>query len=169
MALRISVWNSKELQAALSALNVLDRDTLGHIRRETKAMAQSEWKEAVAATADTRLEQRVLASTARATASNQNVTLKSAHIGRSLSGGAKPSEIYHAVEFGASQSKVETYQRRSKNGGTHQVKRHTTRQLRPRNRKGYAVYPAAAQIIPRLASLWVQTITRGIHEAFEGR
>lgn len=169
MALRINVYGSRELQAILSAMRVLDRDTKGHIRRETKAIADTEWRRAVAERAGTRLEQRVLASTARATASDQNVTLKSAHIGRSLSGGLKPSEHYAAVEFGANRGSYTTYTRRSQRGGTHKVKRRTANQLRNRNRDGYAVYPAAAEIIPRIASLWVQTVTRGIHEAFERR
>lgn len=170
MALRISVWNSRELRAVLSALGSLDREVQGHIRRETKSMAETAWKQAVAERASTRLEQRVLASTARAQASNQNVMLRSAHIGRSLSGGLKPSEHYHAVEFGSGRrGSYDTYTRRSKRGGTHQVRRRTTNQLRNRNRDGYAVYPAAAELIPRIASLWVQTTMRAIHEAFERR
>lgn len=168
MALRISVWRSPELRAALSALRVLDRDVKRHIRRETKAMVDTEWRRAVAERADTRLAQRVLASTARAQVSDQNVMLRSAHIGRSLSGGLKPSEHYGAVEFGSGLTR-KTYTRRSKNGGTHKVTRTIGRAFPPPNREGWTVYPAAAEIIPRIASLWVQTITRGIYEAFERR
>lgn len=170
MALRISVYGSRELQAVLSAMRALDRDTKGHLRRETKRMAEAEWQRAVAEHANTKLEQRVLASTARAAASDRNVTLKSAAIGRSLSGGLKPSEHYAAVEFGSgNRGTYTTYTRRSRRGGTHKVKRRAANQLRNRNSNGYVVYPAAANIIPRIASLWVQTFVRGIHEAFEGR
>ena len=34
---------------------------------------------------------------------------------------------------------------------------------------GYVVYPAAAEAIPRIASLWVQTAVRTLHELVEGR
>lgn len=168
MATRISVFNSRELQAVLVAMKALDRDTKKHIRRELKSMAEPEWKEAVAANAEGRLEQRVLASTARVAVSDQNVQLKSAAIGRSMSGGAKPSEIYGPVEFGSGLRKT-TYSRRSKNGGSHKVTRTTGRQFRPPTRSGWVVYPAAARLIPRIAALYVQTLVRGVHEAFESR
>lgn len=166
--MRISVLSSRELQATLVALKSLDRDTRGHIRRELKSMAAPEWKQAVAERARTRLQQRVLASTARVAVSDQNVTLKAAHIGRSLSGGGKPSELYGPAEFGAAPSKI-TYTRRSKRGGSHRVTRTSGTQFTAPNRSGNAVYPAAANIIPRFASLLVQTVVRGMHDAFEGK
>lgn len=167
--LRISVHGSKQLQAIILAMKVLDRETKKILRRETKAMVDPEWRKAVTEHASTRLEHRVLADTARVRVSDQNVTLSSATVGRSLSGGLKPSTHYYLPEFGADRSQERTYDARSRKGTAYQVTRHTTRQFRPRNRKGYVVYPAAADIIPRIAALWTQTIVRGIHEAFEKR
>jgi hypothetical protein len=37
----------------------------------------------------------------------------------------------------------------------------------PNRRGGYVIYPAANAAIPRVASLWVQTARRTIHEALE--
>lgn len=166
--MRISIFASKELQAVAGAMRSLDRETKKRIRQETKDMAAKEWAREVAETASTRLEHRVLVKTARVRVSDQNVSLSSASIGRSLSGGLKPSESFAAVEFGADQKKV-TYTARSRRGRSFRVTRNTRGQLRPRNSKGYVVYPAAANIIPRIASLWVQTVMRTTYEALEGR
>jgi hypothetical protein len=166
---RISVWESKELQALLLALRGFDRDLKREIRARTKAVAQPAWQKAVAERADSVLESRVLASTARVAVSDQNVTLKSAAIGRSLKGGLRPSDSYAAVEFGADRNAKVTYDRKSPKGNTHKVTRRTRLQLRSRNRKGYVVFPAAAEVIPRLAALWVQTTIRTFYETIEKR
>lgn len=154
--MRISVFASKELQAIVPLLKSFDVNLRREIRRSTKTVAQPAWQEEVRGNVNTRLETRVLADTARVSVSDQNVMLQSANVGRALSGGAKPSEIYHSAEFGADQNFV-------RNG------RHTRRQFKPRNLKGYVVYPAAARLIPRLASLWVQTTIRTAYESFEGK
>lgn len=167
--MRISVFDSKELQAILLALRGFDRELKKQIRQQTKKVAEPEWQKAVNEHASTRLEHRILASTARVQVSDQNVMLRSAHIGKSISGGLKPSEAWPAVEFGGNQSKVGKYQTRSRKGTVYTATRHTARQLRPRNPKGYVVFPAAAQVIPRMAALWAQTLVRTFHEMTEGK
>lgn len=165
--MRISVLNSSKLQATLLALRGFDRNMQGQVRRATKEIGQPEWQAAVRSEASTRLEQRGLADTARVAVSNQNVTLKSAAVGRPLSrGGARPSEVSSAVEFGAAENRV-TYMAMSKRGKRFRVTRNTHAQFKPVNRKGYAVYPAAAGIIPRFAALWTQTVVRTFYETWE--
>lgn len=158
-----------KLLAATIALRTLDRDNRKVIRQQTKAVAGPIWTEAVMGKVSTRLESRVLGSTARVTVSDQNVMLQSARIGRSLTGGAKPADIVAGAEFGSNQGTRRGYTATSRRGRRFTVTRRTQAQFRPRNRKGYVVYPAAAEVIPRIAALWVQTIVRGVHEAFEGR
>lgn len=167
--MRISVYSSKELQAIIVAMKALDRDTAKQIRAQTKKVVAPAWQKAVAENAASRLESRVLVNTARVRVTDQNVTLTSATIGRKLSGGLLPSRDYFAAEFGADQSKKTTYQATSKKGKRYSVTRRTTQQLRPRKQSGYVVYPAIAEIIPRIAALWTQTTVRGLHEAFEKR
>ncbi len=165
--MRISVWESKELQALILALRGFDRDLKKEIRQRTKAVAQPAWQQAVSKKAGTTLEQKVLADTARVQVSDQNVMLRSAGVGRSLAGGAKPSEIYGGVEFGADRGARASYRRRSKKGNEHSVTRRTRTQFLPRKRTGYVVFPAAAEVIPRLAALWAQTAVRTFHETIE--
>lgn len=165
--LRISAHSSRQLQAIILAGKQLDRETRAEIRRQTRTMVRPEWEKAVREHAATRLEHRVLGSSARVAVSDQNVQLQAARVGRALAGGVKPSDIWAPVEFGAPRGQRTSYTGR-RGGTSFPVKnRRTTQQLRPVKRTGYVIYPSAADIIPRIASLWVQTAVRGLHEAFE--
>ncbi len=166
--MRLDVTKSRELQAALLAIRSLDRTLAKTIRQHTKRIAAPEWTRALTRRASTALEQRVLSATAVVTVSDQNVRAQSASKGRPLSGGLNPKTDFPAVEFGASDTPA-TYQRVSRKGKPHTVTRHTTKQLRPRNPKGYVFYPAAREMVPRLAALWVQTLVRTIATALEGK
>jgi len=163
--MRISVFASKEFAAAILALKAMDRDIAKETRKALKSVTDGQWREAVRGRVETALETRVLSDTARVAVSDQNITLKSAAVGRALSGGLKPSELAHSAEFGADRDFVRTVAARGKTGKPYD--RFTRRQFRPRNLKGRVVYPAAAKVIPRFAALFVQTVVRTTHEAFE--
>lgn len=164
----IDVRESRELLATIYAIRAVDKTLQKIIRRETKAIAQPEWKKALAERADTRLEHRALVDTAVTTISNQNVRMQSASKGRALSGGFQPKVDYHAAEYGADQSRQITYQRTTK-GNRHTVTRRLGNTLKSRNRRGYVFTPAAREMVPRLAALWVQTTVRTIATALEGK
>lgn len=169
--LRISVFDSKELQATILGIRAANKTVRAEIRRFTQAEVSPDWKTALAEHAETTLEHRVLADTSRVKVSDQNVTLSAATVGRPLSGkgSAKPADIARAVEFGANRNGTTTYSRRTRKGKTATVhNRHTRHQFRAQNRQGYVVYPSAAQMIPRYASLWVQTCIRTIMDAVDG-
>lgn len=167
--MRISVYTSNELQGLILRLKATDRETRKRIRQVTKAAAGPIWQQSLAEHVSTRLEAAVLVKTGRVRVSDQNVTLSAATIGRKLSGGLDPKQEYHEVEFGAvDREAYRRYEATSSRGRPYTVNRRTKRQLRARNRKGYVVYPAAAEAIPRLASLWVQTTVRTLHEQIEG-
>jgi hypothetical protein len=74
-----------------------------------------------------------------------------------------PKQDYAPAEFGANHKK-KAYRRKG-----HVVTRNTTAQFKPRNMKGYVFYPAAREMIPRLASLWVQTVVKTYADIFEGK
>lgn len=164
--LRIDVRSSRELQALILSVRQANKDVQRQIRQRTKPILQTEWKKALAEQAMTNVEHRVLVDSARVTVSNQNVKLKSAQLAKRLSGGARINEIFGAVEFGAGQELYVEYTG-NRRGKSFPVKRRVHQQFRHYKRRGYVVYPAAAQIIPRLASLWVQTAVRTFHEALE--
>lgn len=155
----------------LLAVRLADRAIQSQIRKQTKAIATPEWQRALAENAPAeRIQHRVMVSTGRLTASNQTVRISSATVGRRLTGGLEPKSMWWAIEFGASRTKRTTYTATSRLGKTFTVRnRATQNQLPLRRRKGYTFGPAASQMVPRIASLWVQTVVRTIAEAFEGK
>lgn len=167
--MRLDAKKSRELLATIYAIRSLDKTIAKMNRQETKRIAAPEWKRALAERADTRLEHRVLVDTSVVSVSNQNVRVQSASKGRPLTGGLAPKADYPAIEFGADRSRKTTYQRRGPSGRPHKVTRHTARGMKPRNGSGYVFFPAAREMIPRLASLWVQTTVRTIANALEGK
>ncbi|WP_341935514.1 hypothetical protein MRBLWO14_001166 [Microbacterium sp. LWO14-1.2] len=167
--MRLDVRASRELLAAIYAIRSLDRTIAKLNRQQTKRVAGPEWKKALSERADTRLEHRVIVDTAVVSVSDQNVRIQSAGKGRPLTGGFNPKTDYHATEFGADRDRRTTYRRKSRKGGTHEVTRRAATAMKPRNSSGYVFFPAAKEMIPRMARLWVQTTVRTIATAFEGK
>lgn len=168
--MRIDVRGSDELRDVFIALGAMDAPLRRYLRALTKSTLVKPWLSAIAAEASTPLERRVIAATAVIATSDQNIRIQAAGKGRALSGGLYPKLDYPAVEFGANRSKKSTYRRRAPGAGKiHSVTRRTARQMRPRQQGGYVFYPAASKMIPRLASLWVQTIVKGVSNIFDGK
>jgi hypothetical protein len=150
---RISVLVSKELLTLLQAVRVMPKEMTAEIRKHTRTVAEPVWREAVRGNVTTRLETRVLSDTARVSVSDSNVMLKSATVGKVAPG----------TEFGADPSATITT--RSRNGKVYKRRRGT--QFKPPRRRGYVVWSASSDVIPRIASLWVQTAIRTMHEVLE--
>lgn len=170
MALGIDIGKAPELQAAVLGLRRAEKDMQRLVRQQTQAKLLPEWQNVLAEHAETRLEHRILVQTGRVRMSNQNVRLSSATVGRKLSGGLSPKDGYGPVEFGADRSQVASYPATSRKGRAYRVRnRHTRNQLRPRRPNGYVFYPSVKAVVPRFASLWVQTVVRAFHEGIEGK
>ena len=161
--MRLDVRGSRELRDVILAINQSDREVQSAIRSYTKAELTRPWLEAINSRASSTLERRVISATATVAVSNQNIRIQSAAKGRKLSGGLQPKVDYPPVEWGAGKRKA-TYTRKG-----HRVTRNTTAQFKGPNRRGYVFYPAAREMIPRLASLWVQTVVKVYADIFEGR
>lgn len=154
--------------ATIYAVRALDKTLQKMVRQHIKAITAPEWKHSLARRANTKLERRVIVDTSAVAVSNQNIRLQSANKGRALSGGLSPKFAWHAPELGAVPAKA-TYTRRSRRGGTHSVTRTTGTQFKPRNSAGYVFFPAVREMVPRAASLMVQTVVRTIATALEGK
>ena len=146
MATRISVFNSKELQGTILLMKGAPREVAKEIRQRTKAMIDPVFREAIQKNASTKLEKE-LAVSARVAVSDQNVTLSVGSVGKKLSGGGTVKQLAPMIEFGATKR----------------------RQFGPRNRRGNVFFPTVAQVIPRVASLWVQTTIKTFYEILERR
>jgi hypothetical protein len=162
--MRIDVRGSQELQDIVLAINRSETAVKRAIRSYTKSELTRPWLEAINERASTTLERRVISATATVAVSDQNIRIQSAAKGRKLSGGLDPKNDYAPVEFGASREKVTSYRRKGA-----KVTRHTARQMKGRKAQGYVFYPAASEMIPRLAKLWVQSVVKIYGDIFDGK
>lgn len=170
MVVRVSATAVREVGALISAMKLLNRETAKYIRAEVKTNADPIVREALRGHAITRMQVRGIVDTTRVTVSDQNVQVKAG----AVRGGFKrldPRVSVRSMEFGSSGGRVATYQRRSKNGGTHTVhNRHTMRQFGPAAKKGNVFYPAIRDSMAhRIVALYVQTFLRTVYEAVEKR
>lgn len=157
------------LRAAVLALKIMPRQLRNDLNKEVRQLGNALWRPIVESNAQTEQDRLILAKGARVKPGNPLV-LSAASSKRPLSGGLIPNEDAGAFEFGpAMREKTTTYDRRNaRSSGTHAVTRRTRRQL-PRRSKGRVVYESAAEIMPRITSMWVQTIVRAIYNAHEGK
>lgn len=159
------------LRAVVLALKATDKATRSDISRETRTTLNGVWREAVAThAAGNKLDGLTFVKGARIAAGNPARAM-AATSRRALPGGGGFTPDIHgrALEFGADPNKVSTYSRKSRGGKSHSVSRHASRGLPARNRRGRVVYPAFAEVAPRMVSMWVQIAVRNIHKALEER
>lgn len=161
--MRIDVRGEKDLQTLIAALKNSEPDVRRSIRSYTKAEMTTPWLSAINERASTSLERRVIAGTATVAVSDQNIRIQSASKGRRLSGGLQPKRDFGPVEFGM-QPRRTAYTRKG-----HKVIRRVGTQFKAPRRQGYVFYPAAQEMIPRLASLWVQSAVKVYADIFEGK
>jgi hypothetical protein len=166
---RISAHVSPELRAMLTRIRELPAEVRKEIRVATKAEALPIWRESVAANVQSRAEGLAFGKTSRVAVTDRGVRLQAARIGKPLSGGLDVKTQWHALEFGGAPDVRRTVDMTSRKGKRYTVTRHTQRQLRARKRTGYVVFPAVADSVPRIMSLWMQTVARAGHEALEGK
>lgn len=160
--MRISVLVPGSPLAVLAhAMRGLDADVKREIGTRTKAPAAEMWRDELNQHVETRLQGAVARSGAVGV-TQQNVTLRAGGAG-ALSSGTPVSAITKATEFGMRAARL--IQTRSRKGKTYN--RRAGNAFGPPRRKGNTVYPAAGQVIVRIASLWVQTAHRTIHEFIE--
>jgi hypothetical protein len=153
------------LRAAALALKAADKGIRSDINKHTRATLNPIWRQAIAARANrSRMDQAVFGAGARIAAGNpaRAIAASSRRPLRSGDGGFVPNTDARSLEFGTDRGKRSTYDRKG-----HQVTRRTRTGLPARNRKGRVVYPAFADVAPRMVSLWVQIIVRNIHESLE--
>lgn len=158
----ISAFASKELQAVIVGMKGFDRPLAKFIRAQTKRVVGPAWVEAVQKRARSPLETATLGRTATVQVRDENVVLIAGGKGKLL---RQAPTLAKAAEFGAQRDFVGT----ATSTRGKKYRRKTQRQLPRFNRKGNVVYPAAANVIPRIAALWVQTSVRALHATFEGK
>lgn len=161
--MRLSVDGVPQLRAAVLALKAADRDLRRDIYDLMRRTMNPVWRDAVESRTRTRLARLTIGKGVRIKAGNPPV-LMAATSRRRVSkngGGLIPDVHWPGLEYGVNSDEYSEYSRRNRrSGGTHTVRRRTTRHLPDRTRRGHILGPAVAEVAPRLASLAVQAIVR---------
>lgn len=142
----------------------MDAEVRKQIRTHTRGTAKQVWQDELAQQTTTRLQNRVLVDSARLSVTDQNVTLKSAQVGK-MSSGVPVSRLAGPAEFGSAPSRKVTQS--SGRGGNKQYTRRLGGAFGAPRRKGKVFFPAAHASIARIGALWIQTAARTVAETFE--
>lgn len=158
------------VKASVLAMKVMDKDLRKVINDQTRLEGNELWRGLLAMNATTTMDMRMLVKGARVAAGNPPRLIAAASKRKALSGGMTPDRYGKTAEFGVKDREAtSTYERKSRSGGTHQVTRRTRRGLPAYEPAGRVVWPAVADAMPRMISLWTQTIIRTVYEKFEGK
>ncbi len=165
------IWQSKELQAAVLGLKIVEKDLRKEILKRSRELILSDWTDAVSDEISmvggdvyaTRLTMR----NTRVKVGTQGFALQAATRGtKATSGGLISSVHYYLAEFGADKKVVPVNGRR---GATnYQYKRTVNTGFQRRVKNGRYAYKAAGKIMTRTIALYTQTTIQMIYKAFEG-
>jgi hypothetical protein len=162
---RVRIDGVREMQAAAVALRGIDKDVRRDITKGVRQVVAPVWKQAVEKNATRRMDRAVLTPGTRVNV-GMRPTLVAASSRKALSGGLVPTESWRAYEFGGKRGTTKKYRGR-RGGKAFPVTRHTKRQLPEFKKGGRVLYPAVADIAPRVFALWSQTVVRLVYKAFE--
>lgn len=169
----LRIEDNRELQASVLSFKAADRNLRKEINQRTRDTLNPVWRSVVADNLAGRdaLTHSLLVGGVRIAAGNPAVA-KAAQSRRAIGKGKRliPTRDYFIAEFGVNRDKKTTYQRKNRKGsGTHTVTRRVNAGKPRRVPEGRVVFPAFAEVGPRMVSLWVQTIVRTYHDAAEGK
>lgn len=156
-----------ELRGIILATKAAPREVRNAINREMRSHLNPIWRESINSKISglPDVDQTILGKGARVKAGTSS-QLIAGNSTKALSGGLVPNRWSKSWEFGTNdREKKRTYTRRNRsNGGSHTVSRRTRRQLPAYAKQGHAIWPSAAESIPRVVSLQVQTVVRVLNE-----
>lgn len=157
----------EEAAAVVAALRSVDKDIKKAVNAQVRSVVTPVWKDEVTDRIRRPMDQLVLGTGVRVSTVASGFVMHAANNRRVRSGGLVPVETWKAWEFGGLRGKTKTYPRRSPNGTKHSVTRHTKRQLPEFKPTGRVLFPATAEVLPRVASLWTQTALYHLYQAFK--
>jgi hypothetical protein len=168
----VSVWDSKEIQAAILGLKIVGKDLRREIIRRSREQILGEWDSSIADNISARggdiYATRLTMKNTRVKVGTQGFTLEAAtRTKKQTSGGLIPATQYHLAEFGANPKVVPVNGRR---GATnYQYKRTVNTGFQKRTKNGRYAFKAAGTMMNRFIAMYVQTSMQMIYEAFEGK
>lgn len=169
------VIDDRQLQAAVLAVRLADRQVRKVVRAETTAAFRQPWKANIRQAAQTQARRfpalpTMLRAGVTFTAGNPPEGVAYAST-RPLRGGLVPAQRYEGAEMGTSRRLFITrdYWSTSPKGRRFRVReRHTARQMPPENDSGWVLYPTVRKMAPQVVTFWVASIVRAYRQALEG-
>lgn len=162
----LDVEQSPELQAAVLALSLMNRDLKREIAQEARPGLTALWSQGIAERASTPAERAVLVPSARVSVGDRRIRASAATSRRKLSGGLVPSEQWPGFEYGAA-VKEATVHGTSPRGKSYTYRRRVNTQFGARVKKGRIAMRAAGDLGPAIVSGWVQLIVGKLAGAFD--
>ena len=168
----VSVWDSKEIQAAILGLKIVGKDLRREIIKRSREQILGEWDSSIADNISARggdiYATRLTMKNTRVKVGTQGFTLEAATRTKAqTSGGLIPATQYHLAEFGATPRVVPVNGRR---GATnYQYNRTVNTGFQKRSKRGRYAFKAAGTMMNRFIAMYVQTSIQMIYEAFEGK
>lgn len=151
------------LRASVLAMRRADKFIRSDVSQRMRSTMNPVWQARVTAGVKGGMAARLILPGTRIAAGNPPA-LVAASSNRRIGNGLTPNKNAAGYEFGAS-DRMTT--QKSGRGPNKSYKRHAMRHLPARNPKGYAVHPAAREVLPRVASFYAQTVIKVWMDAAE--
>lgn len=166
MMIKLSALDAPaELRAVVLALRKADKAVRTNANQRMRAAMNPVWQQAV----NSRLTgahplERMLTAGVRVNAGNPPVLVAASSRRKAGRGALTPAGNWQMMEFGSHGTKKSPM--RSKRGKLYS--RRTTTGLPQFTKAGRVLYPAAAEILPRIASYFAQSVIRAYMDALDG-
>lgn len=152
-----------ELRAAALAMRKANSDIRKDVGTRMRSTMNPVWRSEIESRSPGGMAGRMLGANARIAAGNPP-QIVSAASKRSFGNGLMPDKHWAGYEYGANRNKY--WQTSSSKGKSY--KRRVNRHL-PAKGKGRVLEPAAKEVLPRIASFWVQSVIKSFMDAAEGK
>lgn len=168
----VSIWDSKEIQAAIIGLKIVNKDLRREIIKRSREQILGEWDSTIADNISTVggdiYATRLIMKNTRVKVGTQGFTLEAAtRTKKQTSGGLIPATHYYLAEFGADPKRVPVQGRR---GSTrYEYMRTVNTGFQKRVKNGRYAFKAAGKMMNRFIAMYTQTSIQMIYEAFEGK
>lgn len=154
------------LRAAVLAMRVADKNIKRDINTRVRDTFNPVWKQIVAQNqGGFSITDSMVQANARIRGGNPPALI-AGNSRRTFGRALIPTRDWHLVEYGMRDHPTK-YSRRSKNGGTHQVKRVIGTGWPARTKQGRILGPATTEILPRITSFFIQSVKRAYIDAWE--
>lgn len=172
MVQRFSVWDSRELQAAILALRAANREIRKEIYKRTRELILPDWRESISAEIgsqkNAKLGYALIMNSTRVSVGTQDIRLQAATSSRKAPGtNLTPRADYFLYEYGGTPRVAQVKGRRGQTN--YRYSRTVNTGLPPKTKYGRGADKAASKMVTRTIALWVASIVQIYNDAGRGK